>query len=450
MSCCTNWPTCLATIVCAYVTNTSPKYGELAGRAESALKQALAQVPPAQGYVVALSGGLDSLLLLLAMAEHNRDASSSLRALHINHGLSPNADAWQRHCQQQCANLALPFEAFSVQLTGERGGIEAEARKLRYQVFARELKPGELLLLGHHQDDQLETILMRMNKGLDVSLLAGIPRERIWRGCRAFRPLLDLPRAQLESWARAMQLSWVEDESNRDLRFRRNALRHQVLPKLDATARKQVLGLAEQAQVFTQLKQRLATRYLKQCSQQGFLGQQVLQLSALKALSPEACELVLRTWLSELQAEQPSTKILQRFHSEFIQAQADSKALLKWAGGELRLYAGLVYFEPEACQAWRVLEPCECPDDGAQPKQLALTCGAYRIEFSGKAYQHVARSAQQRIKGQRLKEYWRQIGLPLWLRSNFPLLARGDELLWAGGPSAGDWPQDLAIKFIKL
>jgi tRNA(Ile)-lysidine synthase len=176
---------------------------------------------------VGFSGGLDSTVVLHAAALAM--PRSRLIALHVNHGLNTRAASWQRHCQRVSTQLGTQFVCIAVHVEPGPDGIEAAARGARYAAFAETLGAGDLLLLGHHQDDQAETVLWRLLRGGGSAALAAMPaRRRLGRG-ELVRPLLTHPRSALEAWARDRGLEWIDDDSNADVRFARNYLRHHVL-----------------------------------------------------------------------------------------------------------------------------------------------------------------------------------------------------------------------------
>ncbi|HEV2320748.1 MAG TPA: tRNA lysidine(34) synthetase TilS, partial [Gammaproteobacteria bacterium] len=199
----------------------------------SRLIHTLRGLPAAQRYWVALSGGLDSMVLLTALAVERGGLPGELRALHVHHGLHPKADEWQRHCEVACASLGIPLEIRRVEVhpaTGE--SLEAVARERRYAAFREVVGADDLLLLAQHADDQLETFLLQALRGAGVRGLAAMPESASFSGLKLARPLLAYGRAELEAWARQQGLSWVEDPSNADTGFDRNYLRHEVLPRL--------------------------------------------------------------------------------------------------------------------------------------------------------------------------------------------------------------------------
>ncbi len=177
--------------------------------------------------VVAYSGGLDSTVLLHAAAQRIDDRRRLL-ALHVNHGLSADANVWQRHCESVSVELGVRFTAQRVGVSS-RGSVEAAARRVRYKAFEDVLADGDVLWLAHHLDDQAETVLWRLMRGGGVAALAAMPASRRLGRGHLLRPMLDVTRTDIEAWARSHDLDWIDDTSNADRRFDRNFIRHEVL-----------------------------------------------------------------------------------------------------------------------------------------------------------------------------------------------------------------------------
>jgi len=185
---------------------------------------------PSAIWWVGFSGGLDSTVLLHALAQLHLPVP--VRALHINHQISPNADAWQIQCAEFCAQYSIPFHAEKVRVENTGKGIEDAARAVRYSVFEKNLAPNDFLLTAHHANDQAETLLLRLMRGTGPRGLAAMAAVRALGAGSLVRPLLHFTRAELEAYARLHQLSWVDDESNLDNDYDRNFLRNQVIPLL--------------------------------------------------------------------------------------------------------------------------------------------------------------------------------------------------------------------------
>lgn len=184
--------------------------------------------------LLAYSGGLDSSVLLHQLVQlREQRPQLQLRAVHIHHGLSPLADGWVAHCQQQCDRWRVPLVVVRVQVDAREGGIEAAARQARYRALRQQLAAGETLLTAQHLDDQSETLLLALKRGSGPAGLAAMPQQQLLGDHRHLRPLLAQSRQQLESWAQRYQIGWIEDDSNLDPRYDRNFLRLQVMPLLN-------------------------------------------------------------------------------------------------------------------------------------------------------------------------------------------------------------------------
>ncbi|MEB3733466.1 tRNA lysidine(34) synthetase TilS [Halopseudomonas pachastrellae] len=173
----------------------------------------------APAWWLGLSGGLDSMVLLELMSQARQLSDiPPLHAIHVHHGLHPEADAWAAHCQRACDVRGVPLTVVRVQVV-QGGSVEEAARDARYAAFADMLAPGAELLLAHHRDDQLETLMFRLMRGTGVRGLSGMPARRALGAGWLSRPLLDWRRSELEAWARQQGLDWIEDPANADERF---------------------------------------------------------------------------------------------------------------------------------------------------------------------------------------------------------------------------------------
>ncbi len=319
----------------------------LARRLETLLPGPARQPQP---LLLALSGGLDSVALLHALASvcHTPGGRQrwALRALHVHHHLQVSADAAARLCRRECRRLGVPLSIRHLSLGELRGeSIEAAARDARYAACAAVLRPGEVLLTAQHDDDQLETVLLQMLRGAGIAGLAGMPAlAPFGRGWHA-RPLLGVARADLERWARAAELRWIDDVSNVDARFDRNYLRLEVLPAVrarwPAAARvvtRSAAHLAEAQELLTQLAQ-------EDMAAVGVAG--ALDLAALARLTVPRQRNLLRAWLVAAGLRVPDTARLERVRSELRRARADANPVVSWAGGSVRRHRGLLYALPD-------------------------------------------------------------------------------------------------------
>jgi tRNA(Ile)-lysidine synthase len=300
---------------------------------------------------VAFSGGRDSTALLHATLVAAAPEGIDVLALHVNHGLSPNADAWQRHAERQCARWArrgLPvvFMAQALASRPARGeSVEAWARQARYRALrAMALDGGAtVVLLGHHRRDQAETFLLQALRAAGVAGLAGMPAEVERDGITWVRPWLDVPREQVEAYVRRHRLKHVDDDTNDAPRFARNRLRIAVWPALvDAFphAEAALADAAEWARQANACLDEIATADLATMTDDG-----ALDLRAWQALSAARRGNALRAWLrARLHRPAPATLVSRLMQELSVSGTA------RWpvTGGVLRAYRGTLRHEVEA------------------------------------------------------------------------------------------------------
>jgi tRNA(Ile)-lysidine synthase len=283
---------------------------------------------------VAFSGGLDSTVLLHQLAHACAREAILLSAVHVHHGLSKNADAWARHCRRICKGLAIPLTVRRVVVSRASGtSLEEEARRSRYAAFA--LVKADVIALAHHADDQAETLLLQLLRGAGPKGLAGMPllKALSTNGLDQFflwRPLLSCSRIELDQYARRHHLDWIEDESNQDLRFKRNFVRQRLMPIVAEAFPASVAALARAARHQAEtvgLIAALADADLVQArassatliaaadggtnvatsAQSGIAcGSLGLDVAALKRLDVARLKNVLRRWLELAALRQPS------------------------------------------------------------------------------------------------------------------------------------------------
>ena len=439
-----------------------------AARIEGALHSLLSSLSKEPPLFVALSGGLDSILLLHLAAQWAKSHGRTFQAIHVHHGLSPNADVWQAHCEATCQRLGVPLHVHRVTLSVGREGIEAAARKERYQVFESHLSKNGVILLAHHQDDQLETVLMRVLKGTDLMTLGGMPKSRILGNGEVIRPFLAFPRVELEVLARDRALEWVEDESNQDCRFERNRVRHRLFPMLDQLAqdwRAQCLSLMEQIQTLQKAQLALANRMLVEVGQSDSAHFEYIALDVFTGLSEFAAVQLLRAWVQNRGYPQPSEKIIKRFYSEVVLSRKSAKPELRWGAVWLRRDAARIYLGTALQSVSQQMLPIVLSQSQLEQgltyvledASASLTI-SLRPAKEGPGSLKVLASRQYRLGldelgvesleldfpevGERfshssghnraLQSYWRDRSFPWWLKRQMPVLRLGGNIIWAG------------------
>ena len=291
-------------------------------------------VQPGQRLAVGLSGGIDSVVLLHALAVRCRDG---LSALHVHHGISPNADRWAKFCSDFAHQLDVPFQCVSV--TVERGsadGLEAAARRARHQVFAD--CRADWIGLAHHRDDQAETMLFNLLRGTGI---VGAAAMREHTG-RLLRPLLTIDRDDIERYAAVYRLDWIEDESNADTCHSRNFLRHRVLAALTQrfpAAAKNLAGAAARFGEAQDLLDDLA------CIDLGSMTDFPVSVIALQALAEPRARNVLRYLLARRGVRIPSEARLREALRQMLTAASDRHPALQLGDHRLMRRRGLIYLE---------------------------------------------------------------------------------------------------------
>jgi len=286
--------------------------------------------------VIGVSGGVDSVVLLDLLARRAR-ARFALTALHVHHGLSSNADDWLAFCADLCRCYDLPFQGVRVAVERtSRDGLEGAARRARHAALAA--ADADWVALAHHRDDQAETLLFNLLRG---SGLAGAAAMRERSG-RLLRPLLSVGRAEIEAYARARGLAWVEDESNDDVRHARNYLRRRVLPAIAARFPAVSRNLAAAAGRFAEageLVDELARQDL------GATPDFPLDVEVLRRLSETRARNALRHLLARRGAMIPSEARLREALRQLLEAAPDRHPAVSLGGCRLCRRRGLIYLE---------------------------------------------------------------------------------------------------------
>ncbi|HQQ63774.1 MAG TPA: tRNA lysidine(34) synthetase TilS [Pseudomonadales bacterium] len=397
-------------------------------------------------FIVGYSGGADSHALLYALS--SLDLPQEILALHVNHGLSANADNWQRHCESVCAALHIPFCAERANVARNNGGLENAARQARYDIFAHHVGSGDVLLLAHHADDQLETFFLRLLRGAGVRGLGGMPEWRaIGDGC-IYRPWLECARDEIREYAHSQDLVWVEDESNVDMQFDRNYLREKVLPVLQARWPKAGSSIArsmswcgEADAVADELAEIDYFACYPHAERLGFS----LSFAYLRALSRARRRNVLRLWFTRCGIISPGHRILDAILDQVIDARIDASPLVSWADWQCRRYQGRVYVMPQLVPlASERVWDCDVKEGVADESFGALSfvsaeSRGVRLDRDKPLNIVFAREGlrcrpQGRMHSQSLKKLFQESGIPPWLRERTPLIYQGDQLL-----AVGDW-----------
>lgn len=413
---------------------------------------------------VAFSGGLDSTALLYAAHQFskgqlNQEQGIAISAIHVNHNLSPNAKKWQEHCVAECQKLDIDCVIKSVHLNNKEKGLEAAARDARYQAFAEviameETQNQQVLLLGQHQDDQLETFFLQLLRGAGPAGLSAMPEfiENKY-GSKLLRPFLSVSKEQLLQLAQSEGWSWVEDESNQKDNFDRNYLRNQIMPLLQS--RWPATG-------------KVVSRSIKHIQQQEFLISESVQqklriittksgqviLSLLKDESHTWQKQLIKTWITQFKALQPSESVLKRIIQDCVYARKDAQPKVTWGQWQCCRFAGALYLLPQ----YKDLSGQRFAIKPEQTVALPDNLGDYEVRHlenqsqinepqSASAVFYIEAKCRLEIRfggfSQRFKpvgekhskpinQWFKQWQVPPWQRVRTPILLADDEIVAVG------------------
>jgi tRNA(Ile)-lysidine synthase len=401
---------------------------------------------------IALSGGRDSAALLHACAAW-RDAGTPVRlvAVHVHHGLHADADAWEGACARMAEAAGVAFHARRVHVVADAGkGIEAAARDARYAALrAMCARTGaSILLTAHHLDDQAETVLLQLLRGAGVDGLAAMPMVREGE-LTLLRPWIDVPRSEIESYASVHGLVWVDDPSNDDSRYARNALRPLLrgmadhFPAYREALARSAAHLADAAALIDEMAQEDLARAT---SAQG------LNVEKLAALPRARQRAVLRAWLSQAGMRAVPARRLEDLCAQLLHASEHGRLCIDLPGHRVRRYRGVAVIEPEEAVAARPVaaEPIRFDPAHRVEQRVSVQGWGGELVFSPAAAGIEPRTLQAPLSlaprrgGERivlrpggpsraLKQAYQEAGIPPWARARLPLLYAGESLVFAAG-----------------
>lgn len=430
------------------------------GNAERALKDILARVSfssPPPTVAIAYSGGLDSSVLLHILHQFAQRHPLKLFAFHVHHGLNPKADEWLAHCEQEARSYGLSFAARKVKVDREAGtGLEESARRARYAALGELCREHgvPLLLTAHHEDDQAETVLLQLMRGAGLPGLAGMPRfiehhELLAEPIALGRPLLDVSRAALAAAATQLAIRHIDDDSNNDIRYRRNALRHKLTPLLDEFFPSHARCISRSSQHVQQalrLLSELAELDLARCRHPD--SDERLDLNELRQLSADRADNVLRYWLIKQAPPAPSDAQLQQIRSQMLEGAPDSEPFYEC--GPLILQRIGSWLVRESATHLRPTESIMVKWQGQASIAIPEWRGRlvfYESESGGISARRLreqplvlqARSGRERLKlapnrpSKSLKNLYQEAGIYPAERRWLPLVSLQDQVIFAAG-----------------
>lgn len=397
------------------------------------------RVQPGQHLALALSGGVDSVVLLDVLAHLRNPLQFHLSAIHVNHQLSPHAGEWVAFCVARCQAYNIPLEIANVTVPRTGESLEAAARAVRHAALTR--SSADFIVLAHHLDDQVETLLLQLLRGCGVAGASAMAEENQ----RLLRPLLTFPRSALEHYAQQHKLAWVEDESNLDTRFDRNFLRHHLLPVIEERFPAYRETLYRASQNFAEsayLEEELA-----RLDGSHAINDNKLSIPALARLPPPRARNLLRYFLKLHGIIAPSAIRLAEMLRQLLGAKRDSGIKITLDAFELRRFLDRAWIipliapaPPSLCHTWQGEEAVPLPELGGVLKFWPADGQGISLA----RLQHEPVTIRIRQGGEwlkpdctrprrSLKNLFQETGMPPWSRQTLPLLYSGDNLAAAVG-----------------
>jgi len=391
---------------------------------------------------IALSGGVDSVVLLHLLHQLQKTHDFTLKASHVHHGLSKNADKWVKFCEKLCAKLSISLDVNYIQLPQKKAlGIEGEARRLRYEKLLQ--SKTDLVVLAHHEDDQAETFLLQLIRGAGVKGLSSMAHfddsRHLWR------PLLNTSRTDIESYAKKHQLKWIEDESNQNIDFDRNFIRYKILPILKnrfnhiiKVISRSSSHLAEAQHLLDDLAKIDIKSYFK-----SYNYKHKLQVKTLDKLSNARAKNVLRYWLEINDQMMPSKDLLDELLRQVLTAKKDATIKIYLSKEfEIRRYQDEIYIVPNNKKIQKNYEMIWAGEseiilpNGQKLKFKKVKGRGINLKFLDHQKKLKIRNRQggeffkpdSKRPTKKIKQLLQESDLPPWERDFLPLFFVGDDL----------------------
>lgn len=421
------------------------KVGEGEDLLAAVARQLAGHVPPGASLCVGLSGGVDSVVLLDLVTRIAPRHGWRVSALHVNHQIHARAAEWARFCRALCREHRVPLKVVTVKVP--RGdSLEAAARALRYAAYRAQLAPH--VVLAQHRDDQAETVLLQLLRGAGVKGLAAMPmarRDAMRADLTLLRPMLDVTRRDIEYYAVARDLRWVEDDSNSDAYYLRNFLRNEILPRIETRVPAYRVTLARAAAQMAEAAQLLDT--LAEVDGKNALSPGSLAVDGLRELPHDRARNLLRYFLAQQGLRMPDARRLDEALRQALTAKADARVCVNLGEHTLRRHRGQLQVLPSQSAVPRDVERCwngerrlSIPEwqgvltmrrkrgAGIDLEKLLRAPVMLRLRRGGEKLQPDAARPRRTLKA-----WFQTLDVPPWQRERAPLLWSGERLVWVAG-----------------
>ncbi|KAF0752832.1 hypothetical protein FWK35_00016600 [Aphis craccivora] len=396
-------------------------------------------------FLIAYSGGMDSTVLLYQLLKIKQTNDQiKIRAIHINHNIHTQSEKWQNHCIRTCKKNDIPLiiEKININITKN---IEEKLRIKRYNLIYNHLLNKEILLTGHHLNDQCETFFLSLKRGSGPTGLSSMSYETIFGKTKIVRPFLKITKKELEKWANLNKLTWIEDITNLNINYDRNFIRHKILPILE---KKWPFFLKNcfRTTIICHEETKLKNIFLKEKIQKFLHCNDSLKIENFKNLQEELCKSLIRYWISLKNVKLPSYKIIQRIYNEIVYNQKNANIKVTIEKNEIRSYKKYLYFIKitksikDMIVFWhdtnrKLTLPNNLGYIIKNNKEEGINIPIPKNnELINIRFQHKGKILIiGRQKRRNIKKIWQEHNIPPWLRNQIPLLFYNDQLISALG-----------------
>ncbi|AYN24399.1 tRNA lysidine(34) synthetase TilS [Buchnera aphidicola] len=394
-------------------------------------------------FLIAYSGGVDSTVLLHKMLKiKEKDPQIKIRAIHINHNLHSSSKKWEKHCTEICQKYDIPLIIKKIRIV-LKGNIEEKLRIKRYNTIYNNLLDDEILLTGHHLNDQCETLILSLKRGSGPTGLSGMSSESFLGKKKIVRPFLQKTKKELEKWAYKNNLKWIEDFSNTNISYDRNFVRHKLIPILEQRW-PFFLKNCFRTTVICCEETKLKNMFLKEKIQNFINFNESLNIKNFRNMKKEMCKALIRYWISLKNIKMPSYRIIECIYKEIVCSKEDANPKIIINKNEVRRYKKSLYFIKtqksikDTFLFWhdtnkKLLLPNNLGYLTRNNKGFTIPIPKknelinIRFQFEGKIL------ILGREKRRKIKKIWQEYNIPPWFRNQIPLLFYNDFFISAIG-----------------
>ncbi|VAX76323.1 tRNA lysidine(34) synthetase TilS [Buchnera aphidicola] len=414
------------------------------------IKKLFSKYPNQKKFLIALSGGVDSTVLLHQLIIWNNKYNNiKIRAIHINHNLHPHALSAQKHCENICKKNKIHITLKQIQISQKnKYGIEGSARKKRLKIFKKNLLPKEVLLMAHNLNDQCENLFLSLKRKRGSDGLSGMKFVSIYKKIIIIRPLLHIKKEKIISWATSNKIIWIDDPSNKYLQYDRNFLRNIILSKIHERWPYFLKNCIHSMKILASNQKSLNFFVQNFIKKNSFLNKD-LSLLNFHSLPIEAIYSILKEWLEKRSSKSIKKNIIKRLHQEIIINKNYHNKKIIFNKKEIRRFQNTIYYiHPyknikKTILYWKnILIPLRLPNNLGEltykqenilnnkkniylPAPKKINSISIRFHISRK---YICHKTKKRIN---IKKIWQKYNIPPWMRNNIPLLFY-DEIFIAG------------------